>query len=351
MAKVKHFNIEQLARYKRMAINTMILVVAFVLVAIALWGGDSFIDHVQQVPPKVLVVLMLASLVENVLRIYRYKIFAKVLKLNVPWPRMVLYYVAGMALLPTPGKVGVVLRLWLLHHHHGILYRRSAPLLIMDLVTDTLAMMLLIVLGIMGMGHVKGAVLGLLLMGGVMGALVVILVFPKLALMGVKMMYRVTGHHKARLFAGLQALVRLLHRTMSLRVLAIRTSFSFVAWGGFGLALSYAMMAMGYDPHWLLGGFAVSLSTVMGVASMMPAGVGGAEASMAGVIVHMGGVPWATALILTVLVRTALIWIPVIIGFIALPWALQAPAQPAGTALDTAAANAKLAIKQRKSRS
>lgn len=333
MAKAKSFNIESLARYKRCAVNTMVLVVAVAVVGVAMVGGGSFWNHVAKVPVSVLVVLGLASLVENVLRIYRYKIFAHALELNVPWHRMVLYYVAGMALLPTPGKVGVVLRVWLLHHHHAIPYRRSMPLLVMDVVTDTLAMMVLVAIGIMSMGHVQGATLGLMLMGGILGALVVVLVFPKLARVCVKMLYWVLGKPKPRMFAGLNAMIRLLHDMMGPRILFTCTALSVMAWAGFGLALSYALMVMGYEPHWMLGGLAVSLSTVMGVASMMPAGVGGAEASMATIITHMGGVPWPTALILTVLVRTALIWIPVCIGFIALPWALQAPEPQVGDGL------------------
>jgi uncharacterized protein (TIRG00374 family) len=171
-------------------------------------------------------------------------------------------------------------------------------------------------------------------MGGIMGALVVILAFPRVARGCVKVLYRTFGKAKPRLFASINAIIRLLHSMMGWRVMLSCTALSLVAWGSFGFVLSYALLMMGYNPHWLLGGFAVSLSTVMGVVSMMPAGVGGAEASMATIITHMGGVPWQTALILTMLVRTAIIWIPVLIGFIALPWALKAPAQGVGKGLD-----------------
>ena len=71
MAKAKSFNIESLARYKRCAVNTMVLVVAVAVVGVAMVGGGSFWNHVAKVPVSVLVVLGLASLVENVLRNYR----------------------------------------------------------------------------------------------------------------------------------------------------------------------------------------------------------------------------------------------------------------------------------------
>lgn len=324
MANPKSFNLENLHRYKRFAINTVVLLVVALILALAL-GGENLMEHLEKVPPEVLVLLALASLVENVLRIYRYKIFADELELPVPWRYLILYYVAGMALLPTPGKVGVTLRLWLLNYHHDIPYRHSAPLLVMDVVTDTLAMAILIALGFTVVGSVGGEWLGLLAMGGVIGGVLTILVFPKIAKRGVKLLYRLTGKRKPRLFAGINSLIHFLHMMMGWRVLFVCTLLSLIAWAGFGLALSGSLIGMGYDVSWLLGGFAVSLSTVLGVISMAPAGVGGAEVSMAAIIAKAGTVPWATAFILTMLVRIALIWIPVAIGFLALPWALRGP--------------------------
>ncbi|MCP5405261.1 MAG: flippase-like domain-containing protein [Pseudomonadaceae bacterium] len=324
MAKRKNFNIDHIHRYKRIAVKTMVFMLAVVIILFA-WNGGDIWHHILKVPPAVLGLMLTASLVENTLRIYRYKIFAEELELPVPWRWMIVYYVAGMALLPTPGKVGVTLRLWLLNYHHHIPYRHSAPLLVMDVVTDTIAMMLLIGLGIAAMGHANGTMLGLVAMSGLLAAVFVILTLPKLARSGVKLLYRLTGKRWPRLFAGINALIHFLHVMMGWRVLLLCTLLSFVAWAGFGLALSGSLLLMGYDAHWLLGGFAVSLSTVLGVVSMAPAGVGGAEASLAAIIVKASQVPWETALILTLLVRTALIWIPVLIGFLTLPWALNGP--------------------------
>lgn len=320
----KQFSLERLQRSKRFAINTVIVLMVVVVLALAL-GGENVLEHIEKVPPKVLGLLAIASLLENVLRIYRYNIFAAELGLPVPPRYLVLYYVAGMALLPTPGKVGVALRLWLLNYHHHIPYRHSMPLLVMDVVTDTLAMALLIGAGLTVVGAVGGEWLGLLAMGGLMGAIFTILMFPRVARNGVKLVYRLGGRRMPRLFAGINALIHFLHRMLGWRVLLLCTLLSLIAWAGFGIALSGSLMAMGYDVSWLLGGFAVSLSTVLGVVSMAPAGVGGAELSMAAIIAKSGDVPWATAFVLTMLVRTALIWIPVAIGFVALPWALRGP--------------------------
>ncbi|MFZ2587775.1 MAG: lysylphosphatidylglycerol synthase transmembrane domain-containing protein [Alphaproteobacteria bacterium] len=348
--KLKQFNIESVARYKRVAVNTTVVVLACVVLGVALMGGRTFWEHVMAVPPMVLVVLAVASVHENWVRIYRYKIFSRALNLHVPWPRMVLYYVAGMALLPTPGKVGVVLRLWLLHHHHNIPYRRSAPLLMMDVMTDTLAMMVLIGVGMVSMGHVHSAALGLMILSGVMVGIFTVLALPKVAIRGIKLLYWMVGKRAPRLFATLMTLVMLLHKLMGWRVLISCTLLSLMAWAGFGFAISYSLMLMGFDVGWNLGGFALAVGTVLGVVSMAPAGVGGAEGTMWAILTG-AGVASASAFIITMLARLMVIWIPVGVGFMALPWALQAPDATAGSGVDMPKVSGKVTPSKRKIRS
>lgn len=326
-SKLKSFNVENLRKYERKVVNTVALVIAVAGLLVFVFGGESFVKHLLRVPPHALMFLALASMVENVLRIYRYRFFSNALSLPVPWPRMVLYYVAGMALLPTPGKVGVLLRLWLLHEHHGIPYRRSTPLLVMDVLTDVLAMMTLIAIGIISLGHVEGHSMKMIVLGmGILAALtagvVVILSFPKLAERAIKGLYAACGKRAPRLFATLKTVLRLLHGLMGWRVLLICTLFSFVAWASFGFALSYLVISMGHPIDWNLGGFALCAGTILGFLTMAPAGIGGAELGMSQIF-HAFGTPFSVAVIATVLGRLAVIWIPVAVGFLVLPWALS----------------------------
>lgn len=326
MAKLKNlnFNVENLRKYERKVVNTIVVVIAISGLIAAYFGGRTFWEHLLKVPPHALMFLALASLVENVLRIYRYRIFSHALDLPVPWPRLILYYVAGMALLPTPGKAGVLLRLWLLHEHHGIRYRRSAPLLVMDVLTDTIAMAVLIAIGVMSLGHIHGAGIGLFLLTALTVGVLIVLFAPAQAVKLLKGVYLLTGKRAPRLFASLKTMLRLLHKLMGWRVLAVCTMLSFVAWAGFGFALSYLIISMGHPVDWNLGGFALCAGTILGVITMAPAGVGGAEASMIGIF-HAFGTPLGIAFIVTMLGRMAVIWIPVGVGFIALPWALASP--------------------------
>lgn len=325
MAKFSNFNIDSLKRYERGVVKTVVIVMAVSGLLAVLLGGPQFLEHLKAVPPHAVVLLIVMSAIENAMRIYRYRIFSNALKLPVPWHRLMLYYIAGMALLPTPGKIGVALRLWLLRQHHGILYRRSAPLLAMDVLTDTLAMMILIAIGVMAMGgNIHGATLGLFILASIIGGVMFILLAPGYADNMVKLLYRLSGKRAPRTFATIKALLRLMHNMMSIKVLVLCTTISLVAWALFGFSLSYLMLSMGYPVSWHLGAFGLCSGTILGFVTMAPAGVGGAEASMTA-IYHAAGVPLSVAFIIAMLGRMAALWIPVLIGFIALPIALRIP--------------------------
>jgi uncharacterized protein (TIRG00374 family) len=322
--KLKNFSAETLKKSERKVISFVAFLIAVGGILAFIFGGERVLEPLKRVPIHGLWVLALASLIENVLRIYRYRIFANALKLPVPWGRLVLYYVAGMALLPTPGKIGVVLRLWLLHLHHNIPYRRSSPLLVMDVLTDTIAMLALIAIGILSLGHVYGAALGLVLLTGLTVGIVIVLAAPKFSVAMLKLLYRLSGKRAPRFFAGIKRLLVLLGDLMGWRVLVGGALLSFLAWASFGFAMSYLIIAMGTPVDWNLGAFALSIGTILGVVSMAPAGVGGAEAGMTAILHHFG-TPLGTAFIVTMLARLAIIWLPVAVGFIALPWALATP--------------------------
>jgi hypothetical protein len=68
----------------------------------------------------------------------------------VPPLRNGLYYVAGFAFAVTPGKLGEVVRLWLLRRHHGAPYERTAGVLLLDRVTDALPLVALCLPGAAG---------------------------------------------------------------------------------------------------------------------------------------------------------------------------------------------------------
>ena len=84
-----------------------LLLFAACFIAAACWGGGSQAwAAAQRVPLALLPVLLALSLVNYAMRGLRWLIFSRALHLGVPPGANLLYYVAGFAMTPTPGKAG-----------------------------------------------------------------------------------------------------------------------------------------------------------------------------------------------------------------------------------------------------
>lgn len=324
MVKPVTFSAQRL-RQLEVGVLKVVLITVLLFGVGAVWLGWREGWHAfAQVSGMSVLVLLLATIVENALRLYRYRIFSRALALPVAFKWVALYYLAGMALIPTPGKIGTALRLWLLNTHHGLSYARTAPMLLMDVLTDTLAMGLLVGLGLLVLPHTGLMTLGIgFLLAMVVGVLL-LLEAPHVGRAAVKLLHRLFGRRWPKLAGTLLKILRVIHTRLGWGPLLKATGLSFVSWAVVGLALTWVLHQAGANVPWPAGPVALSASTMLGVLSLMPGGMGGAEASLAGLL-HLFGTPFGLALVATVLGRIAVLWLPVAVGFAVLPWALKGP--------------------------
>ena len=249
-------------------------------------------------------------------RSLRYWLLARAAGIDVPLRSAALYYVGGYSLQATPGKVGAAgLRIWLLRTGAGARYHRAAAVWYAESLLDLVSLSSIACLGVAVLWPAPGlvATLGFLLA-----------VFVGFRCLGrlhqlLRLAYRLTGVWRTGFAWG----------SKSLRHLAALPPSALSAALGLGLlvraaevsALCWAVNGLGAD----LGlGSAAALhaaGTLAGYASLMPGGVGGAEAALVGLQVALGISP-ALALAATLLFRIAVFWSLVGIGSAVLPAAL-----------------------------
>lgn len=92
---------------------------------------------------------------------------------------------------------------------------------------------------------------------------------------------------------------------------------SLLAWTAQGLAVWLLCQRFGVDLSWLTASGFYALAMVAGALSALPAGLGGTEAVLTGLLVAHGALP-AAALGITVLARLLTLWLAVAIGVLAL---------------------------------
>jgi uncharacterized membrane protein YbhN (UPF0104 family) len=268
--------------------------------------------------PATIAACLALSFCNYLLRGLRWVVLGRAFGVAAPARAQMLYFFAGFALTVTPGKVGEVVRLWLLNRHHGVPYTRSMPLLAGDRVMDMVAICLLALAG--------AALTSQYLL--VTAALAVICAALLAALTHAGLLLHLVdwAERRVRRAPGLFARAREVCATLPAigrpAVLWPALGLSLLGWLAECLVLMLVLHALGTAMG--LGGsmLVFCLSAVAGAVSLMPGGLGAADFSLLGLL-RLVEVPEAAAIVTTILVRLATLWFAVVLGFLTLPFALR----------------------------
>ncbi|MCM8748228.1 flippase-like domain-containing protein [Thermomicrobiaceae bacterium CFH 74404] len=233
-------------------------------------------------------------------------------------------FLAGFAMTITPGKVGEFLKSYLLRRATGTPVATTAPVVLAERLTDGLAMAILALLsafaGIQA-GWAGLALVLLLLLGGIS-----LIQQRRMMLAFLRWCTRLP---LVRRQAG--AVYELYNSSYELfrpRRLAVVTVLSVVSWFGECLALWVILHGLGLPPTrelLALSIFSLSTASIAGALSLLPGGLGAAEASITGILLLFSQprLSPATAAAATLLIRFATLWFGVGLGLIGLLWVQQ----------------------------
>jgi uncharacterized protein (TIRG00374 family) len=255
------------------------------------------------------------AVLNYVFRFIRWALLLRDRDIQVPTRDSAVVFVAGFALAVTPGKVGELVKSYLLRSIHGVPVARSAPVVIAERVADLVALLLLCVIGV----ALYGVALTLVIAAAaIVGLLLLVLAWPTLAHRLADLVTRPRRLHRFRdraheLVDGLAALSRP-------AVLLWSTALSTIAWlcecVGFALIVN---AFPGADVPFGLAMLIYAATTIAGALSFLPGGIGVTEGGMTLLLVESShGIDQPSAAAATILTRLATLWFAVAIGVIAM---------------------------------
>jgi len=290
-----------------------LLVILAVLVFAALMGYGDFREMGQRLahfPITHLAAVLALALLNYLLRFFRWAYYLRVLKISAPVAVSGLVFMSGLAMSITPGKAGELLKSYLLRDRAGVAVANSAPVVVMERITDVVSV---VMLGLVGLAllplPVVVALLAALIISG--GALALVASRRSVRLLSLPLLRR----WKSSLEISHDGF-RLLSNP---RVVAVGVALGVVAWFCEGLALWVILRGMEAD---LSVGRAVSIyaaATLVGAVSAMPGGLVGTEGSMVALLQN-SAIARGPASAATLLVRLVTLWFAVAIGLLALIW-------------------------------
>lgn len=228
-------------------------------------------------------------------------------------------FFSAFTMVMTPGKVGELLKSYLLRRVAGTPMAASAPIIIAERMTDGLAMVGLASLGLMITPF--GWQILVVTLAAALAGIAIVQHRPlaeRLLLAGERfgpLAPRV--HHLREFYESAYGILRP-------GPLALAVGIGLVSWAGECVAFYLVLRGLGLPGSWALLVLATSIlavSTLVGSASMLPGGLGIADASIAGMLLAVVVSPLMTrdvAVAAALLIRFATLWFGVLLGAVTL---------------------------------
>jgi uncharacterized membrane protein YbhN (UPF0104 family) len=297
---------------RKMVLGTFLGVAVFVGFS-AYGNAGNVAGQLRAMPLGVLGAALLLALVNYLLRFAKWHDFLGRVGVKVPVWTSFLVFLSGLVMSVTPGKLGELLKAYLLHESNGVPMVRTAPVVIAERLTDLIALLLLTLVGVLAFDHG-----GLLVIAGstlTVGA-VVVCATPGLA----HPLIRLAGRFAPRLEGKLHEAYDSMRELVRPKALAWGTLLSVGAWFAECYAFYLVLSAYpGVGVSVRTATFVYAVTTVAGALSFLPGGLGVTESSMMILLQRLAtGTSRATAVAATLIIRLCTLWFAVGVGMVAL---------------------------------
>ena len=283
--------------------------------------GLALLSDVRQVGAQVrafrwayLPAILGLTLLNYLLRGVKFHYYLLQIGARLPLRESFRIFVAGFPLAVTPGKAGEALKGVWIEQKSSIPAARGVAVVVAERVSDGLAVLLLSTLGVVAYPQYWPA------FALILGALLLVILVSQIRPLAEKLLdfgerlplVRRFVHHLREFYEGSFTLFR---PQATLLAVALGT----VSWLGEGLGFYLVLRGLGLPSAGetlSLAVFILAFSTVVGAASALPGGLGAAEASIAGMLVLLLGLPESQAAAATLLIRFATLWFGVSLGLL-----------------------------------
>ncbi|WP_230659424.1 lysylphosphatidylglycerol synthase transmembrane domain-containing protein [Psychrobacter sp. I-STPA10] len=291
------------------------IVIAFIgYMLLAFWSGwHDFIKVIEDIGFVGLIVALLLSLFNYILRFIRWQICLGVQGYKVPLINSLGIYLSGFALTTTPGKSGEAIRSYFLKKQYDVSYTNSLALLINERFYDFLAIFLLAIVGINLFVTYKYFIIFSFFF-----IVIFALFILKKGVLEFFLEFVCTYDNKVAFF-----LRRVLEIGISVRrintvgVFSLNLVLSVLAWGSEAYALYFVLDLLSLSVKIDYAIFTYAISMLIGALSFLPGGLGSTEATMV-TILTLNNINQPIAIAVTLFIRVVTLWFAVLIGILSL---------------------------------
>ncbi|MGB5896315.1 MAG: lysylphosphatidylglycerol synthase transmembrane domain-containing protein [Ignavibacteriaceae bacterium] len=255
-------------------------------------------------------ILLVLSFLNYFTRFFKWDYYLSVIKVEIKKLDSLSIFMSGLIMSITPGKVGELLKSYLVKEVTNIPVSRTAPVIFAERITDFLSLLLIAIIGAYTFDYGLKLALGIT-------AFFILLIYiisnkkVSLSILNYLERFSFLKKHLANIHYAYESSYQLL-RPFPLLTMTIA---SLVAWLFECLGYHLILLNFGIDFGFFWASFSYAFATIIGALSMLPGGLGVTEGSLTYFLVKKG-VANNVAVATTFIVRVVTLWFAVLVGII-----------------------------------
>lgn len=259
--------------------------------------------------------ILLLSLGNYFIRFIKWQIYLNSLDIKLKIKRSLIIFFASFVMSVTPGKMGEILKSYLLKEEIGTPVSVSLPIVLAERLTDFISIVLLSIIGAYVFDYGQNIIL---IIGAFFILLTILISFRKPSLKIINLFGKIpfVKKHTEKLITAYDSINTL----VKFKLMIISVFLSCIAWFceciGLYIVLKLFLLESDIQVNVLIATFIYGFSTLVGAIAMLPAGLGATEAMITGLLVSLK-IPKNISAASTIIIRVATLWFAVLLGIIA----------------------------------
>ncbi len=292
--------------------NKVWLVILFAVVVYLVMGiyadFGSLLIAIEKFNWIFIPLMIVLVLIAYFIRFLKWSLFLKSVGVHLKLKDNLFVFFSGMGMIITPAKVGEIWKGWLIKDINGEKLSKTVPVVITDRVTDVIGLVILSLLGIL---YYKNGIYILAVLLLIFAVFFVVIKSEKISGILISVLEKRAGKYSKDIKTMHATFLQLIHpkNIVGLSFLSV------FAWFFECLALYFVIIGFGQSLSLILSTFVFSFASLIGAISMIPGGLGIAEATISGMLQYFG-LTSVDSVGVAIIIRFGTLWFGAILGFL-----------------------------------